>query len=181
MNANTKTIKARRVNNAETIGKHQTLLTVRNDPGKHFAFAITDDGEEVYIPASIVRSEQMTSADEGAGFSCPVKPNPRALDEQNTAVWIGMRPIKWDGEAEEIEVEVNLEPEIDPQIVEDHERLVVACSQFLDNVGGPLQDTMDKADKMIKGMSLLIGDLKKQRAELNKLGNILDEVAPEND
>ena len=108
-----KVIRVRRANNAKITGKHFTLVRVKNVPSeqKVFAFAVDDEGSEVYIPAAVVKKEQMTPADEGAGFTA----NVRVADgyQNDLAHPHVMLPISWDGEAEEIEVDEE-EPEVTP-------------------------------------------------------------------
>lgn len=113
MNSQTKTIRARRANIRQTpIGKHWTLTRVIDHPERgRFAFAEDDEGNPGFVPRPVVTRHQITEADVGAGFHAPFR-EPAAGAGGEAAPQI-MFPIKFDGEAEEIEIEVPSEPERD--------------------------------------------------------------------
>ena len=99
----TQKTKVRTANNTTAvIGTHLTLTRCENDVENKrvFGFAVTDEGQEVYVPASVVRKYEMTPADADAqaGFTAPLRPNPRVIDDATVARSIVTNPVKWDGE-----------------------------------------------------------------------------------
>lgn len=183
-------IKVRRANNnALTAGQHYTLTRVENTPDRMFAFAISDDGtEEIYVPAPIVRKEQMTMADVGAGFTCMVRRQERYDGEGGHPH--ALMPIKWDGEAEEIEVDdpaaLNLfgnksaQPAVDPQLGDDLDELgnatdgVLGHSSAVEDAIADIAAQMDKLRTMKTALEALLKDMK-------ETGKILDRVCPQLD
>ena len=174
-----RTIRVRRANNLTTaVGKHMSLSKVAHSDTQQFAFAILDNGEEVYIPAIMVRNEQMTSADEGAGFTCPVRPNPRVIDEPGKPAWLASTPIKWDDQNPETITIEDDEPEPNPNMEIEHEALVNAGAELIDQIG-PLNLTIERLDKMLQGMGIVFANMKAQRIALKQFADVLDDVAPE--
>lgn len=176
----TKTIKVRRANTAspEELMPHFTLTRVENQPDKCFGFAISDDGEtEIYIPAKIIKDEQMTSADVNAGFRCRTRPAGRDATGHPAAV----HPLKWDGAAEEVEVEVEVADVDIDQINQDMDDLVKASSTLLDDVLGPVEQLASGMDQMIQAQGRLFAEMKKLRDNIHKFKAALDEIAPENE
>lgn len=168
MNAQT-TVRARRVNNnTKPIGEHCTLTKVVNDSfeQKFFGFAMTDGGEEVYIPANLIRNQQMTEHDVGAGFTCPIKQN-TGYEQRHGRVCTP--PLKWDGEAEEVEVEV----------VEEEDRIT---QEDIDAVESDLHNLADAAENMVistaQTLTEAIGYLQsfEVKTGLDKLKELLPEV-----
>ncbi|MCP4466932.1 MAG: hypothetical protein GY813_09320 [Halieaceae bacterium] len=89
----------RRVNNLTTRhGEHITLTRVHNDADlrKYYGFGLTDAGEEVYLSSSLVRQEDMTEEDIGAGMTVVLKPAPEA--EGSRAARVAVGPMTWDGD-----------------------------------------------------------------------------------
>lgn len=180
-----KTIKARRVNHAQQASaKHYTITRVEHsaDGSRCFGFAVSDDGtEEIYLSSMIIKKEQMTQADVGAGFRCLVRKHNGYSQDGNHPH--ALLPIQWDGDAEEIEVEVeasdsDLLPAIDQ---EEFDRLANRSGELMDNVLGPIEQTCVDFDKMLQAMGRMYANAKELRAEVQKYKEFLDEIAPENE
>ena len=182
MNAMSRTIKVRRANNnTAAIGKHLTLTNVKNEADSMFAFGMTDEGEEVYIPANIVRAQQMTEADIGAGLTCPLRPNPRANAEANNPPYVAIHPVKWDGEPELVEVDDLPEGDVSQIAQEDWDELVEALAD-LTEIEGAISDLTDVGVKleaqvrdMKKNLDGIVGALAKAKVALNDLAPEINE------
>ena len=124
----------------------------------------------------IVKKEQMTEADVGAGFSCLVRMHNGYASDGNHPH--ALMPIKWDGEAEEIEVPVE-EILLDPAEVEEFSKLANRSGVLIDNIGGPVEEMASNMDSMIQAMGRLNGEAKKIRDEVKKYQEFLDDIAPE--
>ena len=176
-----KTIQVRRANNSTAaLGQHITLTNVRNSDEAMYGFGMTDDGEEVYIPAVMVRYCQMTEADVGAGFTCPVKPNPRAVDTPDGPAWVAINPLKWDDENPEtvtIDVEEVTRSQDGPTESE-WDALVVACSEITEELG-PMNELVEFSAKLVQGAQHLQTKVSAQRDYIKRLQKKLDLLAPE--
>lgn len=174
------TVRARRVNNAQQVGQHFTLTRVINEPDRCFAFGVSDDGtKEVYIPSNIVKREQMTSADEGAGFTCALR-SMGGFDNDGGHPH-AMLPFNWDGESEEVQVEGPAVLPDDMVAAKDFDDLANACGSFIDNTAGPINDMVDRFDKLMQGAGILFGEAKKLKAELESFQKRVDIIAPVNE
>lgn len=178
-----RTVKARRVNTAQTAGQHFTVTRVVRDPGdtRCFGFGISDDGQtELYISALIIKAEQMTEADVGAGFTCMIRAN-KGFDTEGHPH--AVHPIKWDGEAEDVVITETVQAEPDPDTVpvEEFDELAALCAQYLDNVSGPAADMVDRLDKLTQGAGVLFAEAKQIKAALDKMQAGLDRLAPVNE
>ena len=178
-----RTIKARRVNHAkQAAAKHYTVTRVERsaDGSRCFGFAVSDDGsEEIYISAMVIKKEQMTQADVGAGFRCLVrKPNGYAQEGNHPHALL---PIQWDGEAEEIQVEVPAHDPLPTIDAEEFDRLANRSGELMDNLIGPMEQMCSDFDKMLQAMGRMFANAKEMRAEVQKYKEFLDEIAPENE
>lgn len=182
--AKKKVIKVRRANNAPPKSmEHFTLTRVENRPDKCFAFGISDDGtREVYVPAAIVKAEQMTSADIGAGFKCLVK---EQTGHETNAHPLAVHPIKWDGEAETIEVEEDDEPEVSSSEFEElqsaFDELTTLCDSLVDNTLGLSNKLVGDFEAMLQAQGRLFATVKDMRTQIHNFSKRLDEVAPADD
>lgn len=172
----TKTIKARRANTAKQVGKHLTLNRVVNNDQQQFAFAISDDGYQVYIPAVVVKRANMQPEDIGAGFSCPVTLNPRVDDTK--VQHVARLPVTWDGEPEDVEVE-------DAQSDQDWDDLIEALGAITDHkddladclsiFGGSIlkqQKIIEEQQAVMKRMMVIL-------AQVRYGEQVIDRVDPE--
>ena len=176
-----KTIQVRRTNNNTTlVGTHVTLTNVRNSDEAMFGFGMTDDGDEVYIPAIMVRFCEMTEGDVGAGFTCPLKPNPRAITNPEGPAWVAINPLRWDDDnPETVTVEVE-----DKEVLDDgHDNadwdsLVAACAEMTDELG-PMNELVEYSAKLVQGAQHLQTKVIAQRDFIKRLQKKLDVLAPE--
>lgn len=185
MNTQT-TIKARRTNNMTTpIGEHMTLTRVINEPLERriFAWAMRDDGQEVYIPAQLVKREKMTTADEGAGFTAVCAHNPRAVDSQ-TAPFMASLPLKWDGDAEDVVIDVPDEPDVISreamdEVEEDLDRLADACDDMVLACANEIREAV----KQISAFDIKAGvqALNATADKLEAFRAFIDETVPRDD
>lgn len=179
-----RTIKARRVNHArQEAAKHYTVTRVEHsaDGTRCFGFAVSDDGtEEIYLSSLVIKKEQMTAADVGAGFRCLIrKHNGYAADGNHPHALL---PIQWDGEAEEIEVAGNVADDPLPTIdQEEFDRLANRTGELMDNVVGPMEQMCQDYDKMLQAMGRMFANAKQMRDEIETYKKFLDEIAPENE
>lgn len=171
-----KTIKARRANHAEPTGKHWTLTRVENHPDKKFGFAVSDAGDEAYIPSPVVGKEQMTSADVGAGFTANVRSTKGGYSNEGAHPHI-MLPVKWDGALEDVEVDEDIaEPEplvSDEDLAELGDKLADAQTAMV-NLTAAIEPMFGMAPGL-KGKA----DLAK--AEISAFRLLFNELFPENE
>jgi len=174
-----KVIRVRRKNNAtKTLGIHMTLTKVVNIDSNQYGFAMTDDNESVYLPPSIIKRENMSAEDEGAGFTAPVSPNSR-VDNPNAPKIVATLPVKWDDDDPEMIEVPDVAPADDPVCTdEDWKTLTDAASDVIDLIG-PLDDIVKKGQQVIQGMQHLVTKAAAQRDAIKKFQRILDDVAPE--
>jgi hypothetical protein len=98
---NRKKIRGRTANNITTpVGKHWTITRIVSQPEGKFGFAISDDGRDTcYIPRSIIERYSMTTEDEGAGFTAPLKPGTGGGGQHPHV----MNPVMFDADGEDVE------------------------------------------------------------------------------
>jgi hypothetical protein len=186
MNAQpTRLVRVRRANKVTAVGKHYTLTSVVNSRQKAFAFAVSDDGEEeIYIPAPVVKREQMTEADIGAGFTCTVR-KPEGFDRDAPHPHARL-PIWWDGAAENLPadqvpgMEVADDDEPDPEVkkleadIDDLGNAVDKLVQY----EGALIAMQDSVAEMSLALRRQQDELGKIIAEVKTVRTILDRVCP---
>ncbi len=175
------TIKARRVNHAQAeASKHYTVTRVEHSAGgdRCFGFAVSDDGEqEIYLSSLVIKKEQMTQADIGAGFTCLIrKHNGYASDGNHPHALL---PINWDGEAEEIQVAVAHSDPLPTIDADEFDRLANRSGELMDNIVGPLEKSCEDFDKMLQAMGRMYAHVRSMRDEVKKYKTFLDDVAPE--
>jgi len=181
------TIKVRTANkNAlNGVGKHLTLTRIENTNDRIFGFAITDEGDEVYIPAAMIRANQMTSADSdaAAGFTCPIRNNPRANDTAGGPLWVATNPLTWDGEAEEITVDVP-DP-VDDAVSADVENELVKLADAADDMVADASDKLGKLSLRLKqnltSAAEIVNEMSSLAQTLGSFRAYIDEVAPRDD
>ena len=181
-----RTIKARRVNHAQqSAAKHYTVTRVENasDGSRCFGFAVSDDGlEEIYLSSMVIKKEQMTMADVGAGFSCLVRKHNGYSTDGNHAH--ALLPLRWDGEAEEIEIVADDPMAVvgdDPISTEEFDRLANRSGELMDDICGPMEQMCQDYDKMLQAMGRMYANAKQMRDTINKYRAFLDDIAPENE
>lgn len=107
-------VKVRRANkNTTPLGTHWTITKIINEPDRKMGFALSDDGTvTAFIPNPVIKRYEMTSGDEGAGFSAPTtRPATNAGSDAYPQI---STPLLWDGDAIEVEInEETSEEEID--------------------------------------------------------------------
>jgi len=161
-------IMARRANNLKTpLGQHWTVqkIVVEKGSDKHFGFAISDDGETTaFIPRPVVMREQMTTADEGAGFTAPTRaPSSTAGPDGYPQI---MLPISWDGEKEEIEID---EAEQEPEDNRDFDGEIDALIDVVENA----VNLTAYLDSMLECAKRAEADVKQLKASIAQMHNHL--------
>ena len=76
-----------------TGGTHATLTRVIEGPDRHYGFAVTDDGSDVFVPGFILKSHNLTEADVGIGFTAVVA----APDGSGANSYRAREPVVLDG------------------------------------------------------------------------------------
>ena len=156
---------------------HMSLTKVVNAPekGVQYAFAITDDGRAAFLSRSIVVKEKLTPLDEGAGFSAPVV-EPTRYDSTDKGRLVVCLPIKWDGEAVEIEV---------PETTKSQEATDWVPANEFDELAELADDIMTTAKQTLTEVSTVMMSVKaldvRIAATLTELKNLkekLDRLAP---
>lgn len=77
-----------------------TILKVVNTPKQCFGFAMTDDGDDVFLPSNLIRRHNLTELDEGAGFTALVRNAPadvlNQLGDKPSAKYVVIPPLQFD-------------------------------------------------------------------------------------
>lgn len=174
--------KARANSNGKPIGERMTLLRVSNDAANNrvFGFAVTDSGEQVYVPGRLVERYQMTQydADNGAAFYAPTTDNSRAISDSNSPQKVAVMPLTWDADVEELIIE---EPENNNAV--DIELEFSALAEMFDDHTVNMIEHIDKAFSDLRNFDLkpAIKRLEKMREDLEQMRRKIDEAAPEQD
>lgn len=180
------TVRARRVNNAPApVGQHMTLIRCENDPGNNrvFAFAVSDDGTQVFVPSALILQHSIKPVDVGAGFTARTVPNPRANDTANGAPLMAQAPFIWDGESEEVVVDVKgtgADRAVTNEDMDALEAEFVKLAEGCDDMVTIAANEIGKAIEELKALNIgkATEKLQDTRIKLESFRTWIDEMAP---
>jgi len=117
-----------------------------------------DNGEKVFIPATVIKVYSIQPHDIGAGFTAPMVPNPRATDHENTVKHMVTLPVQWDGDQTDVVDEHDTGRTCDERdtdaILDAHEieqefvKLAEACDEFFVNIGSEISAAITQAKNL---------------------------------
>jgi len=115
------------------------------------------------------------------GFTAPIRPNPRITSDPSTAPWIACSPVKWDGDVEEIVVDVETDDDIIVQdgldeVERDLDKLAMAADDMCVDTAKNIREAVDK----IKSFDIKAGltGLEHLAVQVESFRTTIDEIVP---
>jgi len=121
---------------------HYTIKRIVNTGERQFGFGFDDLGNEVYIPASVIKRYALTEFDAGAGFRARCIPPDPANHKSQPQV---MLPLVFDDGTEEIEIddEPIAPPPAPPKDDAHLHRILKDLDELIENIQASLNETAE--------------------------------------
>jgi hypothetical protein len=137
------------------LGRHATIVKIVNSPDQCYGFAMTDAGEDLYIPGTLVKRFALSDMDEGAGFTSLVRNSPPDVTQhsgnKSVAQLMVMPPFKLDDqnpifvsgsdESDDPDATIQAMDEEIAELLDQHEKMT---------------DTLPQLDQTIEAMRLTL-------------------------
>lgn len=100
--------------------KHFTIIKIVSSATASYGFCVSDEGEDAYIPAPLIRKHNLTELDEGAGFLAVTRNSPSDVvntSDKHTASLTIIPPMRFDDDNPEYVASVK--GDADPDLMDE--------------------------------------------------------------